>query len=94
MAPYLYREIDPNICLYRGYIISQTFMNDDRLDEFNLQPICEKKSENESLRSVCYNTLRFSDIANSSRIFGLDEEFPGIDNQVNCKSFVYAARQK
>ena len=85
MAPYLYREIDPNICLYRGYIISQTFMNDDRLDEFNLQSICEKKSENESLRSICYNTLRFTDTKNSSKIFGPDEKFPGIDNQVNCK---------
>ena len=88
MAPYLYHTIDPNICLYRGYIISVTFMNDDLLDDFDLQPICEKKS------SACFNTLRFTDIANSSRIFGPNEKFPGIDNQVNCKSFVYASSSK
>lgn len=87
MGPYLYRKIDPNICLYRGYVISSSegFMNDDLLKEFDLQPICEKKSEINSVRNICYNTLRFTDVANSSRIFGRDEKFPGINQQVICK---------
>ena len=86
MGSYLFRETDENICLYNGYIISNPHMNDDLLEEFNLKPTCEKKPENNSTRVICYNTLRFTDLTNSSKLYDGDTvNGTGIEDQVTCK---------
>ena len=57
-------------------------MDDTHLEGFNLQPICETITDCED---CCYNTLRFTDLEDPTKIYGKDEEFPGINNMVTCK---------
>lgn len=88
IAGYLYREIDENICLYNWYRISNSLMDHEVLDEFNLQPTCAKEPENNSTRVICSNTLRFPDLANSKKIYdGGVINGTGIEEQVTCKLF-------
>lgn len=80
MATYLDNFIDPNICLYRLYVISSNLMNNTHLHDFNLAPICEKEPENDKQRNVCWNFLRFPDLTDPTEIYN-----KGIMNQVTCK---------
>ena len=57
-------------------------MDDTHLEGFNLQPICETVTDCED---CCYNTLRFTDLEDSTKIYPKDSPFPGIDNMVDCK---------
>ena len=82
---YLDRRVDDNICLYRGYVIHNSHMNDGLLTEFNLQPTCDTMPEN--YIGACWNTLRFTDIENSTNIY-VEDAF-GIDNRVTCKLCVW-----
>ena len=60
-------------------------MVDENLQQFNLQPICEKEKVG-GKRNVCYNTLRFTDLENKETVYnGGIEKGTGIDNQVTCK---------
>ena len=62
-------------------MISNSQMKDDLLDEFNLQPTC---AENNS--SLCYNTLRFTDLKNSTKVYDGDtKDGTGIEHHVTCK---------
>ena len=79
IGSYLFEEIDENICLYNGYVISNTHMNDDLLKEINLKEPCKTKPED------CYNVLRFTDIENSTKLYVDTDDFLGFDNRVTCK---------
>ena len=76
MAKYLFDTVDQNICLYQGYLISTDFMIDTYIEYFNLQfVIFGINLENEY---PCWNSLRFTNLTNPTKILG-------IDNHVNCK---------
>ena len=60
-------------------------MGDENLQQFNLQPICDKEKEADK-RNICYNTLRFTDIENENTVYnGGYDKGTGIDSQVTCK---------
>ena len=71
-------KVDENVCLYRGYVMLNSHMNDGLLTEFNLQPTCDTMPESNTTPQACWNTLRFTDIENSTNLYG-------IDNRVTCK---------
>ena len=86
MGKYLFGKIDENICLYKGYVISNSVMNDQLLKEMNLKETCETEPENNTTTIACYNVLRFTDIENPEKLYVPDTI--GIDNQVTCKLHV------
>ena len=60
-------------------------MNDTHLEGFSgLQPICENITEC-TVENCCFNTLRFTDLEDSTKIYPKDNDFPGINNMVTCK---------
>ena len=86
IANYLFSETDENVCLYRAHSL-ETVMNDNLLDDFNLNSSCA--TEYSSVTSFCYNSLRFTDLEDSTKLYNnnYNESYGigGIDNKVTCE---------
>ena len=75
---YLTEEIDENICLYSSDLISNSTSVSNSQIKDNL--LGEANLESPSCKSFCSNTLRFTDLKDSTKLYD-----GGIEDQVWCK---------